>query len=42
MVIFFFGKGHVAWVLDEEHILHANAYHMTTVIEEANEAIKKN
>ena len=36
-----FWKGHVAWALNERQILHANAYHMTTVIEEANEAIER-
>ena len=36
-----FWKGHVAWVVNERQILHANAYHMTTVIEEANEAIER-
>jgi len=36
-----FWKGHVAWALNERKILHANAYHMATVIEEANEAIER-
>ena len=36
-----FWKGHVAWVVNESQILHANAYHMATVIEEANEAIER-
>ena len=36
-----FWKGHVAWALNERQILHANAYHMATVIEEANEAIER-
>ena len=36
-----FWKGHVAWALNERQILHANAYHMTTVIEEANKAIER-
>ena len=36
-----FWKGHVAWALNERQILHANAYHMTTVIEEAKEAIER-
>ena len=36
-----FWKGHVAWALNESQILHANAYHMATVIEEANEAIER-
>jgi cell wall-associated NlpC family hydrolase len=36
-----FWKGHVAWVVNERQILHANAYHMATVIEEATEAIER-
>ena len=36
-----FWKGHVAWVVNERQILHANAYHMATLIEEANEAIER-
>jgi cell wall-associated NlpC family hydrolase len=36
-----FWKGHVAWVLNERQILHANAYHMATVIEETNQAIER-
>ena len=36
-----FWKGHVAWVVNERQILHANAYHMATVIEEADEAIER-
>ena len=36
-----FWKGHVAWVLNEAQILHANAYHMTTVIEKTSDAIKR-
>ena len=36
-----FWKGHVAWVLSEKQILHANAHHMATVIEETNEAIER-
>ena len=36
-----FWKGHVAWALNERQILHANAYHMATVIEEAGEAIER-
>lgn len=36
-----FWKGHVAWALNERQILHANAYHMATVIEEAAEAIER-
>ena len=36
-----FWKGHVAWVLSEKRILHANAHHMTTVIEETNEVVER-
>ena len=36
-----FWKGHVAWVLNEAEILHANAYHMATVIEKTNDAIER-
>ena len=36
-----FWKGHVAWAVNERQILHANAYHMATVIEEADEAIER-
>ena len=36
-----FWKGHVAWAVNERQILHANAYHMATVIEEANETIER-
>ena len=36
-----FWQGHVAWALNERQILHANAHHMATVIEEANEAIER-
>ena len=36
-----FWKGHVAWVLNEAQILHANAYHMATVIEKTSEAIER-
>ena len=36
-----FWKGHVAWVVNESQILHANAYHMATVIEEATDAIER-
>ena len=36
-----FWKGHVAWVLNEAQILHANAYHMATVIEKTNDAIER-
>ena len=36
-----FWKGHVAWAVNERQILHANAYHMATVIEEATEAIER-
>ena len=30
-----------AWAVNERQILHANACHMATVIEEANEAIER-
>ena len=36
-----FWKGHVAWVLNERQILHANAYHMAAVIEETHKAIER-
>ena len=36
-----FWKGHVAWAVNERQILHANAYHMATVVENANEAIER-
>ena len=36
-----FWKGHVAWVLNEAHILHANAYHMATVIEKTSDAVER-
>ena len=36
-----FWKGHVAWVLNEAEILHANAYHMATVIEKTGDAIER-
>ena len=36
-----FWKGHVAWVINERQILHANAYHMATVIEETHEAVER-
>ena len=36
-----FWKGHVAWVLNEAQILHANAYHMTTVIEKTSDVIER-
>ena len=32
-----FWKGHVALALNARQILHANAYHMSTVIEELSE-----
>ena len=34
-------KGQVAWAGNERQNLNANAYHMATVIEEANEAIER-
>ena len=36
-----FWEGHVAWVLNEAQILHANAYHMATVIEKTSDAIER-
>ena len=34
-----FWKGHVALALNARQVLHANAYHMSTVIEELSEAV---
>ena len=36
-----FWKGHVAIVRDADSIVHANAHHMATVIENAHEAIAR-
>lgn len=36
-----FWKGHVAWVVDAETILHANAYHMAVAYEGLSEAIAR-
>ncbi len=36
-----FWKGHVGIMLDAERIIHANGYHMTTVIEPLREAVKR-
>jgi cell wall-associated NlpC family hydrolase len=36
-----FWKGHVAIVRDASTIVHANAHHMATVIENTNEAIAR-
>ena len=36
-----FWKGHVAIVRDADTIVHANAHHMTTVIENTREAIAR-
>ncbi|MFL6813612.1 MAG: peptidase P60, partial [Bradyrhizobium sp.] len=36
-----FWQGHVAIVRDGDSIVHANAHHMATVIEDANEAIAR-
>jgi hypothetical protein len=36
-----FWKGHVAVARDAESIVHANAYHMATVIESTREAITR-
>ncbi len=36
-----FWKGHVAWVVDDATLLHANAYHMATAYEPISEAIER-
>jgi cell wall-associated NlpC family hydrolase len=36
-----FWRGHVAWVLDAGHILHANAHHMTVSIEGLASAVAR-
>ena len=36
-----FWDGHVALAVNERQIIHANAYHMATVIEETDEAIER-
>jgi len=36
-----FWRGHVAWVYDERHILHANAHHMAVTLERIDEAIPR-
>jgi cell wall-associated NlpC family hydrolase len=36
-----FWKGHVAIVRDVDSIVHANAHHMATVVENAQEAIAR-
>jgi cell wall-associated NlpC family hydrolase len=36
-----FWKGHVAIARDAETIVHANAYHMATVVENTSEAIAR-
>ena len=36
-----FWKGHVAWVVDPETILHANAYHMAVAYEPLSDAIAR-
>lgn len=36
-----FWKGHVAMALDQDRIIHANAFHMKTVIEDANTALDR-
>jgi cell wall-associated NlpC family hydrolase len=36
-----FWKGHVAIVRDADTMVHANAYHMATVIENTREAIAR-
>lgn len=37
----FFWKGHVAWVADEERLLHANVHHMAVAYEGIEEAIAR-
>lgn len=36
-----FWKGHVAWVVDADTLLHANAYHMAVAYEPINDAIAR-
>lgn len=36
-----FWKGHVAWVADDQRLLHANAYHMAVAYEPIDEAINR-
>ncbi len=36
-----FWRGHVAWVLDTQRILHANAHHMAVAIEGLKDAIAR-
>ena len=36
-----FWKGHVAWVVDEARLLHANAYHMAVAYEPIDDAIAR-
>lgn len=36
-----FWKGHVAWVLDPDTLIHANAFHMATAYEPLQDAIKR-
>jgi len=38
---FIFSKGHVAIARDAETIVHANAHHMATVIENTKDAIAR-
>ena len=38
---FIFWKGHVAMMIDNKHIIHANAYHMKTAIELLSSAKKR-
>jgi len=36
-----FWKGHVAMLLDDSHLIHANAFHMQTVIESVQSAVDR-
>ena len=36
-----FWKGHVALTLQNNKLIHSNSYHMSVVIEDINEAIKR-
>lgn len=36
-----FWKGHVAWVLDERRLLHANAYTMSVAVEDLTQAVER-
>lgn len=36
-----FWRGHVAWVVDEETLIHANAYHMAVAYEPLDDALER-